>query len=161
MVAMNGDASDAVPDAGVGVPLVQVTLTETVAALFGMKSLKTLSVALVCVLVIVQDPVESVAEQVPVDVYPAGIGDSVAVHVGLPLYPAIVVAKGVVSVAVPEDGEAVPLVQLTVTLTEAPLFGMKSLFTTKAPLFNVFVIVQEPVPDGAPLIAPLHVPVEL
>ena len=39
IVVMNGDASDAGPDAGEGVPLVQVTEIVTVAALSGMKSL--------------------------------------------------------------------------------------------------------------------------
>jgi hypothetical protein len=38
-VVAKGDDSDASPDAGEGVPLVQVTLTLTVAALSGMKSL--------------------------------------------------------------------------------------------------------------------------
>jgi hypothetical protein len=76
--------SDAVPDAGDGVPLVQVTVTGTVAALFGTKSLLTVRVALVCALTIVQVPAVSVAEQVPEDVQPPGMGDSVAVQVGLP-----------------------------------------------------------------------------
>jgi hypothetical protein len=32
-------------------------------------------------------------------------------------------------VAEPADGDGVPLVQETLTLTDAPLFGTKSLFT--------------------------------
>jgi hypothetical protein len=85
IVVVNGVASDADPDAGEGVPLLQVTLTVTLAPLFGKKSLYTVSVALFSVLVIVHEPVSSAAEQVPVDVYPVGTGDSVAVQLGLPL----------------------------------------------------------------------------
>lgn len=85
IVVVNGAASDADPDAGEGVPVEQVTLTLTEAPLFGRKSLFTVSVALFSVLVIVQEPADSSAEQVPVEVYPVGTGDSVAVQVGLPL----------------------------------------------------------------------------
>ena len=55
IVVTNGVASEADPEAGVGVPLVQDTLTETDAPSFGTKSLFTVSVALVCVLIIVQE----------------------------------------------------------------------------------------------------------
>jgi hypothetical protein len=48
-----------------------------------------------------------------------------------------------------------PPVQLTVTLTEAPLAGAHTLFTVKVVSLRVFVIVQDPVP---PLIVPLQVP---
>jgi hypothetical protein len=54
-VVTNGVASEAEPEAGVGVPLVQLTLTETDPPAFGTKSLFTVSVALVCVLMIVQE----------------------------------------------------------------------------------------------------------
>jgi hypothetical protein len=54
--------------------------------------------------------------------------------------------KGVDSVALPEDGEGVPLVQLTLTETLAPLLGTKSLFTMNVPAFSVFVIVQDTLP---------------
>ena len=54
-VVTNDVASEVLPDAGEGVPLVQVTLTGTAAALFGMKSLTTVNVPLFCVLVIVQE----------------------------------------------------------------------------------------------------------
>ena len=74
------------------------------------------------------------------------MGDSVAVHVGLPTQPVTEVTKGVDSDAVPEDGDAVPLVQLTVTETGAPLSGTKSLFTVKIPAFNSLTIVQEDEP---------------
>jgi hypothetical protein len=63
-VVENGVASEAEPLAGEGVPLVQVTLIETDAALFGTKSLTTVSVALFSVFVIVQEPADSSAEQV-------------------------------------------------------------------------------------------------
>jgi hypothetical protein len=55
IVVVNGVASDAEPDAGEGVPVVQVTLTLTVVPLFGTKSLFTVSVALFSVLTIVQE----------------------------------------------------------------------------------------------------------
>jgi hypothetical protein len=48
------------------------------------KSLFTTTWAVRRVFTIVQEPVSRAAEQVPVEAYPAGIGDSVAVHVGLP-----------------------------------------------------------------------------
>jgi hypothetical protein len=66
-VVVNGVASDADPDAGEGVPLVQVMLTLTLAPLFGMKSLTTVNVALFCVFVMVQEPVDSVAAHVPLE----------------------------------------------------------------------------------------------
>jgi hypothetical protein len=55
MVVENGVASDAEPDAGEGVPLVQVTLMLTLAASFGTKSLLTVSVAVFSVLTMVQE----------------------------------------------------------------------------------------------------------
>ena len=57
-----------------------------------------------------------------------------------------VVVKGVASEAVPLDGVAVPLVQETLTLTLAALFGTKSLTTVNAPVFRLFTIVQEDEP---------------
>ena len=57
IVVVNGVASLAEPLAGEGVPLVQVTLTGTLAPSFGTKSLFTVRVALLSVLVIVQDGV--------------------------------------------------------------------------------------------------------
>jgi hypothetical protein len=71
------------------------------------------------------------------------------------------VTNGVASEAEPPAGEGVPLVQVTVTLTDAPLFGTKFLFTVSVALFCVLVIVQPPEPVGAPVIDPPHVPVEL
>lgn len=67
----------------------------------------------------------------------------------LPEKPAIVVEKGVASEADPDDGEGVPLVQLTLTLTEALLFGTKSLCTTNVPLVSVLVIVHVPTANDA------------
>ena len=54
--------------------------------------------------------------------------------------------NGTASVIDPEAGDAVPLVQLTLTLTLAALSGTKSLCTTKALLLSVLVIVQLGVP---------------
>ena len=81
-----------------------------------------------------------------------------AVQVAPAEKPATVVVNGVASEAEPLAGDGVPLVQLTLTLTDAPLFGTKSLFTVKVALVCVFVMVQLPVPDGVPVIAPLQVP---
>lgn len=68
-VVTNGIASEAEPEAGDGVPLVQVTLTGTEAPLSGTKSLLTVSVVLRSVLVMVQEPpAMRAAEQVPLDV---------------------------------------------------------------------------------------------
>jgi hypothetical protein len=58
------------------------------------------------------------------------------------LKPVIVVTNGVASLAEPDAGDGVPLVQVTLTLTLAPLSGWKSLFTVSVALFSVFVIVQ-------------------
>ena len=69
--------------------------------------------------------------------------------------------NGVASEAEPLDGEGVPLVQVTETLTDAALSGMKSLLTVTVASFWVLVIVQEPVPLGAPEIDPEQVPVEV
>ena len=57
-----------------------------------------------------------------------------------------VVVKGVASEAEPELGEGVPLVQVTLTATLAPLLGTKSLFTVNVPLRRVLTIVQLWVP---------------
>ena len=129
IVVENAVASEADPEAGDGVPLVQDTLTLTDAALLGTKSLCTASVALFSVFVIVHVPADSDAWQVPVDVYVAGITDSVAVQVGLPTYEVTVNDAGVASDAEAEPGDTDPLVQDRLTLTEAPLFGTKSLCT--------------------------------
>ena len=53
-VVTNGVASEAEPEAGVGVPLVQLTLTGTLAPSFGTKSLFTVKVPLLRLLMIVQ-----------------------------------------------------------------------------------------------------------
>jgi hypothetical protein len=150
MVVVNGVASLADPEAGEGAPLVHETLTGTLAALFGMKSLFTVSVALFSVFVIVQDDavrfvIRTRAQPVWFAVYPIGTG-SVAVHVVPTMKPVTVVTNGVASDAEPDAGDGVPLVQVTLTLTLAPLFGMKSLLTVKVPLFRAFVIVQEELP---------------
>jgi hypothetical protein len=69
---------------------------------------------------------------------------SVAVHVAPRVKPLTVVTNGVASEALPDDGEAAPpFVQVTLTETDAALFGIKSLFTVRVALFSVLVIVQE------------------
>jgi hypothetical protein len=60
------------------------------------------------------------------------------VQVAPTVKPVIVVTNGVASDATPEAGEGVPLVQLTLTDTEAASFGTKSLLTVKVALFSVF-----------------------
>jgi hypothetical protein len=62
------------------------------------------------------------------------------------LNPVTVVTNGVASLAEPDAGEGVPLVQVTLTLTLAPLFGTKSLFTVKVPLRSVLTMVQLELP---------------
>ena len=62
-VVVNGVASDAEPEAGDGVPLVQVTLTATDAPLSGTKFLFTVNVAELSVFVIVHPPLAIIAEQ--------------------------------------------------------------------------------------------------
>ena len=72
-VVVNGVASDAVPEAGEGVPLVQVTLTLTLPlGLSGTKSFSTVSVADRSVLVIVQEGVPPTVMATP-----AQLSDSV------------------------------------------------------------------------------------
>jgi hypothetical protein len=72
------------------------------------------------------------------------------VQVAPAVKPVTVVTNGVASDAVPDEGEALPpFVQVTLTGTLAPLFGMKSLFTVSVALFSVFVIVQETLPPLA------------
>jgi hypothetical protein len=70
----------------------------------------------------------------------------VAVQVAPVLKPVTVVVKGVASEAEPEAGDGEPLVQVTLTDTEAPLLGAKSLLTVRVALFSVLVIVQEAEP---------------
>jgi hypothetical protein len=70
----------------------------------------------------------------------------VAVQVAPGIKPVTVVVNGVVSEAEPEAGEGEPLVQVTLTDTEAPLLGTKSLLTVSVALFCVLVIVQEAEP---------------
>jgi hypothetical protein len=150
IVVENGVASDAGPDAGEGVPVVQVTLTVTLAPLFGTKSLFTVSVALLSVLMIVQEtfpPRTSVLLTQPdwFAVYPAGTV-SVAVQVAPGVNPVTVVTNGVASDADPLAGEGRPLVHVTLTLTLAPSFGTKSLFTVNVALFSVLTMVHEAAP---------------
>jgi hypothetical protein len=72
------------------------------------------------------------------------------------LNPVTVVENGVASDAEPEAGVGVPLVQVTLTLTDAPSLGTKSLFTVSVMLRSVFVIVHSVADSKAE-----HVPLEL
>jgi len=150
-----GDDSDTEAVAGVSVPLAHASDTVTLAALLSLKSLLTVKLAVFSVLTIVQDPVIRGAEQVPLDVYPAGIGDSVAVHDGLPVNPVTVNAAGVDSDAEADAGLADPVAQTRETVTEAALLGTKSLLTVKLALFSVLTIVQDPAARAAE-----HVPLD-
>jgi hypothetical protein len=140
-----GVASDALDDTGEAVPLLHVTLTETDAALFGTKSLLTVNVAWLRVLTMVHEAAERSAVQVPLEEYPFGTGDSVAVQFGSPVYPLTVNDAGEVSVALADAGDAVPLVHVTLTVTEAPLLGTKSFATLNVVWLSVLTIVQVPV----------------
>ena len=64
-----------------------------------------------------------------------------AVHVAPAVKPVTVKLAGVASEAEAEAGDTVPLEQVRPTVTDAVLFGMKSLFTLKVAVF-VFVMVQ-------------------
>jgi hypothetical protein len=126
--------------------------------------LYTVNVA-VRVFVIVQLPALNCAWHVPAGVplaaYPAGTGDSVAVHMALGAAPVIVNVRGLDSETEPEAGADEPPEQDTETVTLADgLSGTKSLCTRNVPggTMNVFVIVHSPtlsralqVPAGDPL----------
>jgi hypothetical protein len=68
------------------------------------------------------------------------------VQVAPTVKPVTVVVNGVASEAEPEAGEGEPLVQVTLTDTEAALLGAKSLLTVSVALFSVLVMVQEALP---------------
>jgi hypothetical protein len=67
MVVTNGVDSVIEPLAGLAEPVVQLTLTGTLAPLSGWKSLFTVSVVLRSVFTIVQVPVDRLALQVPLE----------------------------------------------------------------------------------------------
>jgi hypothetical protein len=143
-VKLAGSASDADVSSLATDPEVQVTPTPTLAALLSVKSLLTTTWAVRRVFTIVQVPAESSAEHVPVDEYPIGIGDSVAVHVGSPLKPLTVNEAGVLSDADVDDGITFAGPQTKVTVTLAALFGTKSFCTVKLVLLSVLTMVQVP-----------------
>jgi hypothetical protein len=151
-----GDASVALADAGDAVPVAQLRETVTLAPLLGTKSLRTSKVAVLRLLTMVQKPALRAAAHVPLEVYPVGIGDSVPVQVGLPVWPVTVKTAGVDSVALAEAGEAVPLAQLRETVTLAPLFGTKSFRTSNVAVFRLLTMVQKPALSAAE-----QVPVEV
>lgn len=108
------------------------------------------------VFVMVHEPAARVALHVPLELYPAGIGDSVAVQTALPLAPVTVKTAGVDSDAGADAGASVPSVQESVTVTGAALLSEKSLLTVNVAC-PVLVIVQF---AGTPSIiaTPLHGP---
>ena len=61
---------------------------------------------------------------------------------GSPLKPVTVKVAGAPSEALAEAGEALPVAQDRLTVTEAALSGMKSLWTVNWALLRVLVIVQ-------------------
>jgi hypothetical protein len=142
---VKGVASDALPDAGDGVPLVQVTITVTLPPLFGTKSFATVKLAVFSVFWMLQPAAAMVAVQAPLLEYPAGTA-SVAVQDAPARKPVTVVENGAPSAAVPEAGVGVPLVQVTLTLTVAALFGTKSFVTVNTPELCWLMIVQDGVP---------------
>ena len=77
-------------------------------------------------------------------------------QVGLPVYPVSVNSAGEPSAALALAGLTVPDVQLSDTLTLAPLFGMKSLLTLNWAVLRVLVMVQL-----AAVRAALQVPLEV
>jgi len=129
IVKLAGSASEAEVSSFATTPEVQVTAIVTVAALLSEKSLLTSSWAAPKVFRIVQDPAVIVAAQVPLDTYPFGIGDSVAVQTGLPTKPDTVNTPGDDSDTEVVAGVSVPLAQDRATVTLAALLGTKSLLT--------------------------------
>jgi hypothetical protein len=79
-----GVLSEALAEAGAAVPDAQERLTVTLIGLFGTKSFWTVKVAVLSVFTMVQEPALRFAAHVPLDVYPVGTGDSVAVQSGSP-----------------------------------------------------------------------------
>jgi hypothetical protein len=132
-------------------PLVHVSETLTVAALFGMKSLLTVKVAEVCVFVIVQEagPASMATFWQPLSsfVYPAGGGPSVAEQLAPALNPLMVKTAGEPSEAGLGEASGVPLVQVTETLTLPGSLGTKSLLTVNVSE-RVFTIVHEAEPPA-------------
>ena len=127
-----GEASLAEALAGVTEPLVQIRPTVTSATLLSEKSLLTVTVPVRSVFVIVHWPTAmSAALHVPVEAYPAGIGVSVAVQFGSPVWPVTANEAGEASLAEALAGVTDPLAQLSVTVTLAALLGTKSLRTSK------------------------------
>jgi hypothetical protein len=77
------------------------------------------------------------------------MGDSVAVHDGLPVNPVTVNDAGVASEADADAGDAEPVAQARDTVTDPAALGTKSLLTVKVALLRVLTIVQEPVASAA------------
>jgi hypothetical protein len=151
-----GEDSEAEPDSVATEPLPpQSRVTVTLPVVSGTQSLNTPKLPLCSVLEIVQPPPwpaagSKLSEQWPIEMYPAGVGLSVAVQLGLPVNPVTWNVPG-------EPSEmswgfvdvTVPLRQMSVTLTCAELLSEKSLETTKSAWFSVLVIVHEALPLAA------------
>ena len=153
-----GEASLARALAGVTTPLSQVRVTVTLAVLLSEKSLRMVKVALLSVLVIVHWPAATrAALQVPVELYPAGTDDSVAVQLGSGVKPVTVKTAGEASLAEALAGVTTPLSQTRETVTLAALLSEKSLRTEKVLLLSVLVIVHWPTAMSAALQVPLEV----
>jgi hypothetical protein len=120
---------------------VQERDTVTEAELWSVKLLATTKPPLFRTLTMVQVPTDSAAEQVAVELYPSGTGDSVAVHVGSPTKPLTVNVAGVASDACALPGDAVPLSHDSDTVTGFGLSSEKFFATVNVPVFSVFVIV--------------------
>jgi hypothetical protein len=73
----------------------------------------------------------------------------VAVQEGLPVKPVTVKTAPADSEADAVAGVSVPLAQTSDTVTEAPLFGWKSLLTVKVAVLRVLMIVQDPESSAA------------
>ena len=148
-VNVAGVASEASAETGVTLAPGQASVTVTLPLMLGTKSLATVNVLLLSVLMIVHEPELSAAEHVPVEEYPPGMEDSVPAQLGLPVYPLTVNVAGVASDALAAAGDTVPEAQDSETVTLAPLFGTKSFFTWNDALVSVLVMVQDPVERAA------------
>src|SRR5712692_2095286 len=148
------------PLAGCGllvtVPATQPRLTLTVAGLLSLKTLLTVKVALLSVLVIVQEAEPLAARltelQSSLSVEAAGAVPSEAVQVvpaaGMPV---TVKLAGLAPLAGCGLLVTVPATQPRLTLTVAGLLSLKTLLTVKVALLSVLVIVQEAEPLAARL----------
>jgi hypothetical protein len=154
-VNVNGVDSDTEAETGAADPLAQTRDTVTVAGLSSLKFLFTVKSSVLRMLTIVQEPVaRSASAHVPEELYPVGIGASVAVQVGSPVNPVTVKTAGIASDARADAGEAAPEAHEIETVTLKPMLGWKSLLTVKLAVFSVLIIVHvETLPSLIPTLA--------